>query len=709
MATKTITWPNGTGNVTVDYTGQGNGTITVTSDSNNLYENRSLQITVETTDGSGISRTLTIQQAANVRIDISTAIVTAASQTYSGSALTPAPTVTLNGATVPSSGYDVAYSDNTNAGTATITVTGKDDYTGTATGTFTIAKANPTYTAPVANSLTYNGNSRYLTTTGSTSDGTIQYSENGSSWSTTRVTKTTAGTYTTYWRLVGDSNHNDVESTSISTTINKASRTISFGNTYYVQNTSTTTTRTATPSAGSSDGAITYSISSTTYATINSSSGAVTSKTSDGSATVTATIAEGTNYLSASGSYTLYVFATTHDYDYNGSYRSVTLPPGTYQFQCWGAQGGSNAAYSSYGITAKPGGKGGYSIGQLTVSQATAVRVYVGGQGSSSAGGFNGGGSTTGTSQYNASNELGYSKMGGGGGATDIRLSDGSLYSRMIVAGGGGGGAMCYKAISSTTSTSIDGSTIQSIGAYINTTVWVTSSTMYGGFIDVSAYQGGTCVMTKNTDSLNYAFLTSTSHTDGTTPSWATGYSELVKSTSSSVTVTIPSNATVLYVHLENPPKNRVYYPTTTTLSKTTTTTSTDSQNGYYGGGTEGGGYSSAYQGKQDSAGTNGSFGQGANQSNTSYRYCSAAGGGGWYGGGGGNINLDTMSYVKRSGGGSGWVNTSASAGNRPSGYTGLELDSGTIYAGNTSFPSTGGGTETGHSGNGYAKITRLS
>ena len=54
-------------------------------------------------------------------------------------------------------------------------------------------------------------------------------------------------------------------------------------------------------------------------------------------------------------------------------------------------------------------------------------------------------------------------------------------------------------------------------------------------------------------------------------------------------------------------------------------------------------------------------------------------------------------------------MNTSASAGNRPSGYTGLELDSGTTYAGNTSFPSTSGGTETGHSGNGYAKITRIS
>ena len=66
------------------------------------------------------------------------------------------------------------------------------------------------------------------------------------------------------------------------------------------------------------------------------------------------------------------------------------------------------------------------------------------------------------------------------------------------------------------------------------------------------------------------------------------------------------------------------------------------------------------------------------------------------------------MNTCKQSGGGSGFVNTAASAGNRPSGYTGLQLDSGETKDGNTSFPSTDGGTEVGHSGNGYARITRI-
>lgn len=221
MATKTKQWPDGS-SATIQYGGQGNDEIIITSDANEHYESRSMQITVGTTDGSGISRIVTIQQAAKQRIDLSAAVVTAATQTYSGSAKTPTPTVTLNGSTVPSSGYDVTYNNNTNAGTANITITGKGDYTGVAYGTFTINKANPTYTAPSARSLTYSGSAQYLTTTGSTSHGTIQYSSDGTNWYSTRRQGTNAGGYTTYWRLVGDSNHNDVASTSISVTIAQA-------------------------------------------------------------------------------------------------------------------------------------------------------------------------------------------------------------------------------------------------------------------------------------------------------------------------------------------------------------------------------------------------------------------------------------------------------------------------------------------------------
>lgn len=61
MATKTILWGNGYGSIFLDYTGQGNGTIAVTSDGNNLYTSRSKTITVS---GGGTSRQVSIVQSA---------------------------------------------------------------------------------------------------------------------------------------------------------------------------------------------------------------------------------------------------------------------------------------------------------------------------------------------------------------------------------------------------------------------------------------------------------------------------------------------------------------------------------------------------------------------------------------------------------------------------------------------------------------------
>ena len=113
-------------------------------------------------------------------------------------------------------------------------------------------------------------------------------------------------------------------------------------------------------------------------------------------------------------------------------YYTYTAPAdGTYKLQVWGAQGGYRSS-STYG------GKGGYSVGTITLTKGTKLYIYVGGKGGNSssstggvvAGGYNGGG-------Y----RYGYK---GGGGATDIRMKSGtwnnstSLLSRVIVAGGGG-------------------------------------------------------------------------------------------------------------------------------------------------------------------------------------------------------------------------------------------------------------------------------
>lgn len=74
---------------------------------------------------------------------ISSAKVSAAKQTFNGQALSPSVTVKLGDRTLKSgTDYAVTYSDNQHAGTAKVTVTGKGNYAGTASGTFTISPAN---------------------------------------------------------------------------------------------------------------------------------------------------------------------------------------------------------------------------------------------------------------------------------------------------------------------------------------------------------------------------------------------------------------------------------------------------------------------------------------------------------------------------------------------------------------------------------------
>ena len=111
--------------------------------------------------------------------------------------------------------------------------------------------------------------------------------------------------------------------------------------------------------------------------------------------------------------------ASVLNFDYTGQQKQVDLLPGNYKLEVWGAQGGYRSS-TSYG------GKGGYSVGTLNLSNVTTLYAVVGGAGNTggTSGGYNGGGSRD---SYN-----------GGGGGTDFRINSNSLYARVIVAGGGG-------------------------------------------------------------------------------------------------------------------------------------------------------------------------------------------------------------------------------------------------------------------------------
>lgn len=84
-----------------------------------------------------------------------------------------------------------------------------------------ITKIDPSYTAPTANTLTYNGKAQALVTAGSTNDGTMMYSLDGENWSKTIPTKTDQGTYPVKYKVVGDKNHKDTEAKSVNVTIDR--------------------------------------------------------------------------------------------------------------------------------------------------------------------------------------------------------------------------------------------------------------------------------------------------------------------------------------------------------------------------------------------------------------------------------------------------------------------------------------------------------
>lgn len=85
-------------------------------------------------------------------------VVVEETQTYNGSPLEPEVTVTLDDFGALASGMDftLQYADNENVGTATVTVTGKGNFTGTASAMFTIVKKPVTVNAITAGKV-YDG------------------------------------------------------------------------------------------------------------------------------------------------------------------------------------------------------------------------------------------------------------------------------------------------------------------------------------------------------------------------------------------------------------------------------------------------------------------------------------------------------------------------------------------------------------------------
>lgn len=68
MATLTIPWADGNGNVILTYDGQGDGTATVRSDTDNLGDTRQMTITLKTAGANPATAHVTIIQPTGMQI-----------------------------------------------------------------------------------------------------------------------------------------------------------------------------------------------------------------------------------------------------------------------------------------------------------------------------------------------------------------------------------------------------------------------------------------------------------------------------------------------------------------------------------------------------------------------------------------------------------------------------------------------------------------
>ena len=171
------------------------------------------------TDAATVEVTISAKKVSNPKVE-----VTPSSFTYDGTEKKPDVTVYDGTTEIDKSEYTVGYSNNTNAGTATVTITDADggNYTVSGTGSFTILSEGSNFTPPTAKSgLVYNGTEQELLTAGSTTTGTMQYSSDGKTYSTDIPKGTNAQTYTVYYKVVGDGNHKDSSPVSLTVTISE--------------------------------------------------------------------------------------------------------------------------------------------------------------------------------------------------------------------------------------------------------------------------------------------------------------------------------------------------------------------------------------------------------------------------------------------------------------------------------------------------------
>ena len=283
-----------------------------------IDENVTITPTNESADPSGVTTyTFTVPTDANISVNVTAefqartsianaSITLAATEfTYDGTAKEPAvSSVVLEQTTLNAADYEVSYSNNTDAGTATVTVTGKRTYTGTATTTFTISAKSITsdMITLTESSFEYDGNKHIpgvtvkdgnYTLVGGDYDLSYQLVTEGENpVSVNEDAVIDAATYNVV--VAGKGNYSGTATKSFAITKAQLSLTVSLQGWTYGE-----TTNTPTLSGNLGNGGVTYTYS---VNTVNPEDQSFTTEVPEnaGSYIVKATVAETANYASGS-------------------------------------------------------------------------------------------------------------------------------------------------------------------------------------------------------------------------------------------------------------------------------------------------------------------------------------------------------------------------------------------------------------------------
>ncbi|MBO4891806.1 MAG: Ig-like domain-containing protein [Prevotella sp.] len=269
----------------------------------------------------------------HTRTSISGASVTVVGDpfAYTGTAITPSVTVTLAGAAASlteGTDYTLSYASNTDVGTGQITVTGIRTYTGTITQNFTIYLATVPVTASGYYGV-YDGDAHGITVT-APADATVKYGEAAGVYDReVSPMYVDAGTYTVYYQATKAGLNPTTGSETV--TIAKAPASISYETTAIKKTYGDS--EFTNPLTLTGDGTETYRTSDRDVAVVDAATGEVTI-VGEGTATITATVADGMNYTydpnSASYEITvekarMTVTSSGWTGDYDGQPHSITV------------------------------------------------------------------------------------------------------------------------------------------------------------------------------------------------------------------------------------------------------------------------------------------------------------------------------------------------------------------------------------------------